>query len=104
MSADNDSKTSLPDSRRLDDRSRQPVIIKGEQYTQSKGVTRMENVAYYAKHGGRIGKINYYLIGVSVLVCAFVVSALFIMAADPSKSDADDRRPWKDPLYPAISR
>jgi hypothetical protein len=54
--------------------SQQPAIIAGEVYHQSRGVTRMENVAYFAKHGGRVGRTTYYLIGVSVLVCMFVVS------------------------------
>jgi hypothetical protein len=49
-------------------------LIYGEEYRQSRGVTRMENVAYFAKNGGRIGKTTYYLIGISVLVCMFVVS------------------------------
>ncbi len=52
----------------------EPRIIHGEEYVQSRGVNRMENVAYFAKHGGRVGKTTYYLIGASVLVCMFVVS------------------------------
>lgn len=54
----------------------QPLIIQKEEYVQSRGVTRMENVAYFAKHGGKVGRNTYYLIGVSVLVCMFVVSRM----------------------------
>ena len=55
-------------------KDRQPIMIDGEEYHQSRGVERMEAVARYAKHGGRTGRWSYYLIGASVLVCMFVVS------------------------------
>ena len=71
--------------------SQQPAIIAGEKYHQSRGVTRMENVAYLAKHGGRVGRTTYYLIGVSVLVCMFVVSDNSV----PAKHELTSSLRWK---------